>query len=113
MNSRGEKMSEQPTRAVVIGAGYAGMLATLRLAGKTRHHKVAVTLVNAMDIFVERVHLHEMAANRAVKQQPIRDMLEGTGVKFEQGVVTGIDTAKREIAVQHDGETYRIAYDKL
>ena len=40
-------MSGQKTQIVVIGAGYAGLLATLRLAGKTRRQNVALTLVNA------------------------------------------------------------------
>src|SRR5436190_18464735 len=111
MKSRGEIMLEQK-RVVVIGAGYAGMLATIRLAGKTRHQNVAITLVNASDIFVERVRLHEMAANRPVKQQHIRDMLKGTGVDFVQGLVTNIDAGNREISVQ-SGEVRRLGYDHL
>src|SRR5258707_14216650 len=112
MKSRGEIMSERK-RIVVIGAGYAGMLATIRLAGKTRHQNAAITLVNASDVFVERVRLHEMAANRPVKQQRISDMLKGTGVDFVQGLVTGIDAAKREISVQSGGEARQMGYDYL
>jgi len=43
---------------VVIGAGYAGLIATVRLAGKLKLSKafkkgsVKITLVNASDLFV-------------------------------------------------------------
>jgi len=60
-------MTKQFTRIVVIGAGYAGLLATVRLAGKTRHNNVAITLVNASDVFVERLRLHQFAANQAIQ----------------------------------------------
>ena len=45
---------------VVIGAGYAGTLAALRLAGKSKNQNI--TLINASDTFVERIRLHELAA---------------------------------------------------
>src|SRR5262249_28382626 len=113
LRSRGEIMSEQQKRVVVIGSGYAGMLATIRLTGKTRKLNRTVTLVNASDVFVERVRLHEMAANRPVKHKRIVDMLKGTGVQFEQGLVSAIDTARREITVQDGRTAHRIGYDYL
>jgi NADH dehydrogenase FAD-containing subunit len=106
-------MAETQTRIVVIGAGYAGMLAAVRLAGKTRRQNVAITLVNAEDVFVERLRLHQLAANHPVRQRPIRDTLRGTGVDFVQGVVIQIDTARREIVVQTGQNQRRVAYDKL
>ena len=39
-------MAEQRQQVVVVGAGYAGLLATVRLAGKTRDRAVDITLVN-------------------------------------------------------------------
>jgi NADH dehydrogenase FAD-containing subunit len=72
-------MSTQPKHVVVIGAGYAGLLATKRLARKvrrevrreSRNQNVAITLVNASDVFVERLRLHQLAANQPVRQRPI------------------------------------------
>jgi len=48
-------MSRQSMGAsvVVLGGGYAGTLAALRVAGRTRGTGVRVTLVNAADTFVE------------------------------------------------------------
>jgi NADH dehydrogenase FAD-containing subunit len=61
-------MAESRTQIVVIGAGYGGLLATVRLAGKTRRRNVEITLVNAADVFVERLQLRRFAANQAIKR---------------------------------------------
>lgn len=49
-------MSEQ-MRVVVVGGGYAGVTAANRL---TKRDDVAVTLVNARPVFVERIRLHQL-----------------------------------------------------
>ena len=36
-------MSQLNKRIIVIGAGYAGLLTSVRLAGKTRHQSVKIT----------------------------------------------------------------------
>ena len=46
---------------VVLGAGYAGLMAAMRLARKT-DAAVAITLINAGDVFHERVRNHQLAA---------------------------------------------------
>lgn len=46
---------------VVIGGGYAGVMAANRL---TQRADVAVTLVNPRASFVERVRLHQVAGGR-------------------------------------------------
>ena len=106
-------MIENRTHVLVLGAGYAGLLAAVRLAGKTRKQDVAITLVNAADHFVERLRLHQFAANRAVAARPIVKTLEGTGVEFVQGVVTGIDPTRHAVVVEAGGYTRRLAYDKM
>src|SRR5438105_10349501 len=108
-------MTTQQTEVAIIGAGYAGMLATVRLAGKLRRHHVSVsmTLVNASDVFVERLRLHEFAAHHPLKRRPITNILRGTGVNFVQGNVTHIDTAHHALAVQTETGTQHLHYDKL
>src|SRR5512144_817216 len=106
-------MSEQKTQIVVIGAGYAGLLCTVRLAGKTRRQPVQITLVNAADVLVERVRLHQYAANQPVKHRPIRSYLRGTGVSFVQGMVTEIDTQQHIITAQTQDGVRRLIYDYL
>jgi NADH dehydrogenase len=88
-------------------------LATARLAGRLRHQRVALTLVNAADVFVERLRLHQFAANQTLKKRPIADVLHGTGVTFIQGQVTHLDPERRELVVQTDTGTQRLNYDYL
>jgi NADH dehydrogenase len=52
-------MSEQKTRIVVVGGGYAGVMAANRLTGRTG---VDVTLINPRPAFVERIRLHQLVA---------------------------------------------------
>src|SRR5258708_33050624 len=56
-----QKQTTKQSRIVILGAGYAGMIAAMRLAKKTHH--AAITLVNASPDFVERIRLHQLAAN--------------------------------------------------
>jgi NADH dehydrogenase FAD-containing subunit len=106
-------MDQQKIHVLVIGAGYAGMLATVRLAMKARHQNVQITLINPSDVFIERPRLHQFAANQTVKQRPIIEILRGTGVHFLQAVVTAIDVIRREVTVQTDINSQRLVYDYL
>src|SRR5436190_1504789 len=104
---------KQHTEVVIIGAGYAGLLATVRLAGKLRRQPMNITLVNASDKFVERLQLHHYAANYTLKPRPLASILRGTGVNFVQGYVSRVDPAHHTITVQAGTDTQHIHYDKL
>lgn len=99
------------TSIVVLGAGYAGMAATLSLSGRLRRRKdVRITLVNGSDRFTERLRLHQLASGQELADFRIPDMLAGTGVSFVCGWVTGIDTVTKKIRV--DDESV-LPYDTL
>ncbi|WAS94385.1 NAD(P)/FAD-dependent oxidoreductase [Nannocystis punicea] len=66
---------------VVIGTGYAGLLAALR-ASRIARGRVAVTLVGASDQLVERVRLHEQAATGRSVARPVAELIAGTAVRF-------------------------------
>lgn len=66
---------------VVIGTGYAGLLAALR-AARIARGRLTVTLVGASDQLVERVRLHEQAASGRSVAHPIAGLLAGTAVRF-------------------------------
>lgn len=70
-------MMHKTTRIVVLGGGYAGIMAALRVAGKTKKLRTAVTFINALDHFVERPRLHEQATGAPLKGKPLTDMLRG------------------------------------
>jgi NADH dehydrogenase len=92
-------------RILVLGAGYAGLLAALRLA---THHDV--TLVDANDHFTERVRAHELAAGRPAIEHPLRPMLSGTGITQITGRVTAVDPTARTV---HTDNGHELGYDRL
>lgn len=98
------------TQFVVIGAGYAGMMAAIRLAGKTRRLPVDITLVNASDHFVERLRSHQIATHQTLRSYPLNVILDGTGVRFVQGRVNNIDSESRKVTLDDSGE---LSYDYL
>ncbi|MWA08322.1 NAD(P)/FAD-dependent oxidoreductase [Streptomyces sp. BA2] len=98
-------------RLVVVGAGYAGLLAAKRLARKLRRSDVAITLVNASDRFVERVRLHQLAAGQRLAELSLRQQLRGTSVQLVVGRVTAIDTTCRTVCMDVAPRT--IGYDTL
>src|SRR5688500_4017518 len=105
---------QNPKHIIIVGAGYAGLKAATRLARKTRHDEtVRITLVNGSDHFVERIRLHQMAADQPLKHIPIRDLLRGTSVQFIQGWVTQIQPDQKAIVVQKADGISRLPYDKL
>ncbi len=101
------------TRILVIGAGYAGLLFTMRLAGKVARQNVHIALVNDSDTFTERPHLPEFATNQEIKWRSLPQILRRTQVQFIQGRVTSIDPARHEIVVEDQQHTQHMEYDYL
>ncbi|MET9956515.1 FAD-dependent oxidoreductase [Streptomyces sp. NPDC006339] len=95
---------------VVLGAGYTGMFAAVRLAHRTRRTGVKITLVNPSGRFVERLRMHQIAAGQELAVHRIPDLLAGTGVTFVQGAATALDPEARTVTV--DGTT-SLGYDTL
>ncbi|BDT99496.1 NAD(P)/FAD-dependent oxidoreductase [Nocardia sputorum] len=95
---------------VVLGAGYAGLIATARLARYTRKLNTRITLVNPSPRFTERLRLHQVAAGQELTDYQIPDLLKGTGVEFRQATATAIDTADRIVTLDDGSVLY---YDSL
>src|SRR5215469_15328524 len=93
------------TRILVIGAGYAGLLFTMRLAGKVAWQDVQIALVNESDTFTERPRMHQFATNQRVQWRSLPQMLRRTPVQFIQGRVMSLDTAHHEIVLMHQQHT--------
>src|ERR1043165_4107553 len=108
-----QTMDHPKVQVLVIGAGYAGLLATVRLAMRTRRKNIQITLINPSAVFVERPRLHQFAANQSLKQRPITEVLRGTGAQFIRAVVTEIHTLEREVIIRMDTNQQRLPYTYL
>ncbi len=101
------------TRILVIGAGYAGLLFTMRLAGKVARQHAHITLVNESDTFTERPRLHQFATNQVIQWRSLPQMLRRTNIQFIQGRVTGLDPIHRKIIVEDQQQMHQLEYDYL
>ncbi|GLX18919.1 MULTISPECIES: NAD(P)/FAD-dependent oxidoreductase [Streptomyces] len=99
-------MSENNTSVVVIGGGYAGVMAANRL---TLRGDVTVTLVNPRPSFVHRIRLHQLAAGNDAAVVAYEDVL-AEGVRLAVDTVDRIDAPARTLALA-SGD--RLAYDYL
>jgi NADH dehydrogenase FAD-containing subunit len=95
-------------KILILGGGYAGLMAALRLANQGLGENV--TLVNAGPTLVERVRNHELAASKVPPRRPISHMLRRTGVRFVVGWVTAIDLDRRVVRLAGGGE---LDFDRL
>ncbi|MCC3771432.1 NAD(P)/FAD-dependent oxidoreductase [Streptomyces sp. UNOC14_S4] len=98
-------MNTNAQHIVVLGAGYAGLSAALRLAPHVR-----VTLVAPNDHFVERVRLHQLVTPGTEVTVPLARLLRGTGIRHLASRAVDLDLASRQVLTD-DG--HALAYDRL
>ena len=91
---------------VVVGGGYAGVMAANRL---TRSDDLAVTLVSPRRTFVERIRLHQVVGGSADAVVDYREVL-AEAVRLVVDTVTRIDPAQRRVTLAA-GDT--VCYDYL
>src|SRR3989440_5613712 len=107
-------MTQPSTRILVLGAGIAGLLFTLRLTGKVAHEPVQITLVDESDTFTVRPRLHEFATNQRVFRRSFPQILRKTQVQFLQARVTNLDPSQHRVTVQdQQQQQHELAYDYL
>jgi NADH dehydrogenase FAD-containing subunit len=100
-------------KIVVLGAGYAGLMAATRLAKVTGPEQADIVLVNASATFDERTRNHQVAAAQPVRQAPIEEFLNSTRITFLQAMVTGLRPGQRTVVLEGDAGPGQIAYDYL
>jgi NADH:ubiquinone reductase (H+-translocating) len=94
-----QQSSQQSQHVLILGGGYAGVMAAIRLAKKTRP-AVAITLVNSTPSFYERVRNHQVAAGQPVGRHSLPALLHGTRIRFVQGFVADIDPSARRVMLR-------------
>jgi NADH dehydrogenase FAD-containing subunit len=86
-------MTEQRARVVVIGGGYAGVIAANHLRLRP---DVQITLVNPRPEFVERIRLHQLVTGSDDATHAYADIL-GDGIALVVDAATRIDTEARQV----------------
>lgn len=92
-------------RIVIIGGGYGGVMAAVRLARRG----LAVTLIDARDGLVERIRLHQVAAGDGIERVPYGRLFAKLPVQFIQARVSDVDRERRVIHADRGA----VAYDTL
>ncbi|MET3292561.1 UNVERIFIED_CONTAM: NADH dehydrogenase FAD-containing subunit [Brevibacillus sp. OAP136] len=77
-------------KILILGAGYGGLLTTLKLQQKLHYNEAEVTLVNKHDYHYLTTWLHEPAAGTAPAsraQVDLHKIIDKTKVNFVKGTV--------------------------
>jgi NADH dehydrogenase len=106
-----------PRQIVIIGSGFAGLMAGLS-ASHLRHDKkvspeeLSITVVSPEPQMVVRPRLYERAPHTMVA--PLTDVFAATDINHVRGRVETIDSATSTIGVKGaGGRTTTLAYDRL
>ncbi|WP_445633823.1 NAD(P)/FAD-dependent oxidoreductase [Nostoc sp. DSM 114161] len=108
-------MTQQTSRICILGGGFGGLYTALRLSQLPWEstQKPEIVLVDRSDRFLFSPFLYELLTGELQTWEiapPFEELLQGTGVRFYQGVVSGIDIDQQRINL-HEGP--EIPYDRL
>ncbi|MBN3894511.1 MAG: NAD(P)/FAD-dependent oxidoreductase [Nostoc sp. NOS(2021)] len=108
-------MTQQTSRICILGGGFGGLYTALRLSQLPWEptQKPEIVLVDQSDRFLFSPLLYELLTGELQTWEiapPFEEILQGTGVRFYQGVVSGIDIDQQRVNV-HEGP--EIPYDRL
>ncbi|MBT9316562.1 NAD(P)/FAD-dependent oxidoreductase [Leptothoe spongobia] len=102
-------------RVVILGGGFGGLYTALALS-KLPWDKTAkpeITLVDQRDRFLFAPLLYELVTDELQTWEiapPYAELLAGTGIKFHQSGVTGIDTTANSVFLE---DAAVLPYDRL
>jgi demethylphylloquinone reductase len=108
-------MTETSPRICILGGGFGGLYAALRLSQLPweKEHKPQITLVDRQDRFLFTPLLYELITNELQNWEiapPFVEILANTEVSFYQGVVSKIDTEAQAVYLE---DANSIPYDYL
>lgn len=97
---------------VVLGAGYGGLLTTVKLQKLLGRNQAKITLINNNDYHYQSTWLHESAAGTLHHDRiriPIKDVINPHKVKFIQDTVVSIHPEDNYVKLMND----EVEYDYL
>jgi NADH dehydrogenase len=108
-------MTQATTRICILGGGFGGLYTALRLSQLPWEStpKPEIILVDQSDRFLFSPFLYELLTGELQAWEiapPYQELLQGTGVRFHQAVVSEINTDKQQVQLQNGLE---IVYDRL
>ncbi|MBD2336303.1 NAD(P)/FAD-dependent oxidoreductase [Calothrix sp. FACHB-156] len=108
-------MTQRTNRIAILGGGFGGLYTALRLSQLPWEstQKPEIVLVDQSDRFLFSPLLYELLTGELQTWEiapPFAELLQGTGVRFYQAVVSGIDIDQQRVHLQDGPE---IAYDRL
>jgi NADH:ubiquinone reductase (H+-translocating) len=99
-------------KVVILGAGYGGLMTTVRLQKAVGVNEADITLVNKNDYHYETTWLHEASAGTLHHDRcryKIEEVIDRSKVNFVKGTVVKINTQENKVVLE-DGE---LQYDYL
>lgn len=82
---------------VILGSGYAGLMAALGLAGRNPLKRIA--LISDRDEFVERIRLQENVSGPVADRiPPLPSFLADSKITFIRGRIAALDPVRRRPA---------------
>lgn len=101
------------SKIVVLGAGYAGIMAANRIAGRLGD-AASVVLVDPRGVFVHRIRLHELAAgsDEGGVVMPLAGLLDPR-VQVLRATANRIRPEERVVEVSGSGGAEEVRYDRL
>src|SRR5262245_24835086 len=102
------------TRLLILGGGFAGVMAALNAADENDRHggDIAVTLISATPYLTIRPRLYESTPESL--RVPLAPTLEPAGVAFIEAKARSVDTVAKSVAIEDNiAANSVLAYDRL
>ena len=108
-------MTEQTARICILGGGFGGLYTALRLVELDwkESQKPEIVLVDKNDRFLFSPLLYELLTGEMQSWEiapSYQELLQSTGIRFYQAMVSGVDTDQKRVHLQDGPE---INYDRL